>query len=196
MSQKKREEQRNKDDVTRMLEFLTDGMEKEPETEKDMIAQGFQAVLRTFIVILWAWSKAIRFMFKIIVRLIKMVFRKKKNKEETDNRTFSGMEQQFTQLQQGIQQPQQPQQPIPPAPAPPVQPAPQQSFQQQQQLQQPVQQEQPVIVQNPVHVIYEALKNITIKIEDIEKDIDNIYARLNRLDGVQPMPNKRIIFNK
>jgi translation elongation factor EF-1beta len=49
-------------------------------------------------------------------------------------------------------------------------------------------------VKNPLNVIIEALKNLKLKMDDIEADIDNIYQRLNMLQGVQSMPERRIKF--
>jgi hypothetical protein len=42
--------------------------------------------------------------------------------------------------------------------------------------------------------IQDAFSNVHARILDIEKDLDNVFERLNMLQGVQPRPQRTIRF--
>jgi hypothetical protein len=112
-----RKEEREKSAGERWLDYLTEGMDKEPKTQQEMVGQGFRSVGRTMLFMGWLYWKTIGLIFKAIGGVYRMFRKKKKEKEENNSPAMDElmrMGQQFQQLQQPA-----PQQPISPAPAPP-----------------------------------------------------------------------------
>jgi hypothetical protein len=67
------------------------------------------------------------------------------------------------------------------------------------QQQQPVQRSyfppvQQNVVRNPFELINEAFGVLAAKITELEENMDALYDRMNMVQGVQPLPRKRIQF--
>lgn len=209
-----------------MSTYVSQGMDKTPRNDREFAQQASQAAGRSFIFSFWFIGKLFKYAFKLSGRLLSMVFGRGKKKVdpafmspamEQQMRAFQEMQQQqmgYPAQQQPMgagnpqdypanYQPRPPMQPQPPANAPapqpsnpPVQPAP------------PIQ--RPPIYRGAImqpNTLFEQLmqsfislvekfKECDQRLTNIEAAVNDIYDRLNLVQGVQPAASKRIKFEK
>lgn len=205
------------DEFSRMSAYVTDGMDKNPRNDREFAAQANKAYGRSLVFSIWFVVKVFKYTFKLLWRLITMVFGRGKKKVdpafvspalEQQMRAFQNMQQQQMGYPPQQQQMGYPQQPMgyPPQPptgvaAPPLNP-------QVQGQMQPVQRPQGYVgaVMQP-NTLFEQLmqsfialvekfKECDQRLTTIESAINDIYDRLNLVQGIQPAPSKRLKFEK
>jgi len=196
------------------FEYLGEGMDKEPKTTGDMIAMGFRSVFRLFVFICWLALKPIRWILKKIFRRgnssqgVDGMFGRGKKKKQ-DNPYMNPYAPERVRFAPAIPSHLADQQlgypPAQPQPYPSVQLQPYPTTQPQSATAPvPLQyemQEQQRMVQNPFieldksfEQIQDAFSNVHARILDIENDLNNLFERLNMLQGVQPRPTRTIRF--
>ena len=91
-----------------MMDWVMDGMDKEPKNEREMIAQGFGAIGKTLVLISWVYAKTFGFIIRKTIGGIKMVLGRDKRKDKTDKNSPAfanpAIEQQMNEVKQQVQQ--------------------------------------------------------------------------------------------
>lgn len=210
------------------LEYLSQGMDREPKTDREMMGQAFQATGRTMIFMGWLYWKSLGFMLKIIRRLWKMVFGRGKKEEGIQEIELPPLAPAPLYSPAQPAPPAQPAQPAQPASPPHIQyrppaqpapapvppagtaPVPQQPAQAQPPAQpvaqppappaQPAQtgviKTQYTVKENPLVLMVNGIRALEERIKILEEQNDQIVSRLNMVQGVTPMPERRIRFTK
>lgn len=200
------------------FEYLGEGMDKEPKTTGDMMKMGLKSVFRLFVFVCWLALKPIRWILKKIFRRGNSsqgdgdMFgrgKKKENNPYMNPNAYVGERIRFGAppvipahvADQGYPPPYSQPQPYPqqnyspaqpqaypqPAPAPPAQQ--EQSYEQQRMVPNPF-----IELDKSFEQIQDSFANVHTRILDIENDINNLFDRLNMLQGVQNRPQRTIRF--
>lgn len=85
----------------KMVDWVTNDMDREPKTTGGMMAQSFGAVGKTVVLIGWLYAKTLGFMLRKIIGGIKMVLGRKKKERIADNPAFIPQQTAQQLIQQG-----------------------------------------------------------------------------------------------
>jgi hypothetical protein len=195
------------EEFRRMSSEIGKSFRREPRSEAEFTQQAFSSVFRLIRFMCWWLAILFRYAFKTCRRLLGMVFGRGKKKDERVMlppdmyAQYAAMQQQFARQpvypQSVYQQPWEPPQFQQPA------------FQQPaQQVMQPVRQPvyqgapagQPVplaeqLMQSFLSLV-DKFKECDVRLLKLETVVNDMFDRLNQLDGVQPAADKRIAFPK
>jgi len=194
------------DEFKVMSEYAAKGMERVPRNEREMAQQSQHAVGRSIIFSIWFVVRMFGLILKNSWRLVRMVFGRGKKKEADPAFMSPMMEHQVrAMMNQQLSQMQQPQVAQQVVGQPPMGYPPQPPVQQVQPIQvQPIQRGGAGMQPDPLFEqlmqafisLAEKFKECDNRLAGIETALNDVYDRLNLVQGVQPSSDKRVKFVK